>query len=317
MSAPGDPSRCAFTQYARVSPRTVGALDRHPEPHLLREGLRGVDLLDRDDAVALADVVERLAEPLGVEHRVERRRNGSVCTERNATAASDRKKSEGAPSTGVDMTEGRAAGALEGWRVLEVADGVAAAFCAKVLGDLGADVVKVEPPGGPRRRGGGVRAATDAARDEPGGRFLYLNTGKASVVVPTVPTACSGSPNCVGQCDVVVTDRPRRPRIARRDPAETTIVVAITPVRVDGAVRHVPRPPSRRRSTPVAKDRSCRAARAGSTSRSGRRSRSAATSPSTTPGGTRPSPCSRPATTGSGPVAGSASTCRSRSPSSR
>ena len=30
-----------------------------------------------------------------------------------------------APSTGVDMVEERAAGALEGWRVLEVADGLA------------------------------------------------------------------------------------------------------------------------------------------------------------------------------------------------
>jgi crotonobetainyl-CoA:carnitine CoA-transferase CaiB-like acyl-CoA transferase len=46
------------------------------------------------------------------------------------------------------MTEGMTTSALEGWRVLEVADGVAASFCAKVLSDLGADVVKVEPPGG-------------------------------------------------------------------------------------------------------------------------------------------------------------------------
>ena len=59
-------------------PRTVGTLDRDPKPNLLRKGLRGIDLLDRNDAVALADVVERLAQPLGVEHRVERRRNGSV-----------------------------------------------------------------------------------------------------------------------------------------------------------------------------------------------------------------------------------------------
>ncbi len=55
------------------------------------------------------------------------------------------------------MTEARAASALEGWRVLEVADGMAASFCAKVLGDLGADVVKVEPPGGHPSRWWGPR----------------------------------------------------------------------------------------------------------------------------------------------------------------
>ncbi len=59
-------------------PHPVRALDRHPEPDLLRERLRGVDLLDPDDAVTVVDVVERLAEPRRVEHRVERRRNGSL-----------------------------------------------------------------------------------------------------------------------------------------------------------------------------------------------------------------------------------------------
>ena len=87
---------------------------------------------------------------------------------------------------GNDMMESVDGGALAGWRVLEIADGVAASFCAKVLGDLGADVVKVEPPGGhPSRRWGPRRP--DAAPHEPGGRFLYLNTGKASVVVPDGP----------------------------------------------------------------------------------------------------------------------------------
>jgi crotonobetainyl-CoA:carnitine CoA-transferase CaiB-like acyl-CoA transferase len=37
-------------------------------------------------------------------------------------------------------------GALEGWRILELADDVPAMFCSKILSDLGADVVKVTPP---------------------------------------------------------------------------------------------------------------------------------------------------------------------------
>src|SRR4249920_215699 len=105
------------------------------------------------------------------------------------------------------MTEGMARGALEGWRVLEVADGMAASFCAKVLGDLGADVVKVEPPGGHPSRWWGPRRP-DAAPDEPGGRFLYLNTGKASVAVPDGPEGTQRVGALASECDVVVTDNP-------------------------------------------------------------------------------------------------------------
>ena len=58
-------------------PRTVGALERQPVPDFRREGLRG-STSSADDAVTVADVVEHLAEPLSVEHRLERRRNGGV-----------------------------------------------------------------------------------------------------------------------------------------------------------------------------------------------------------------------------------------------
>ena len=37
---------------------------------------------------------------------------------------------------------------LEGLRVLELGDRVSAAYAAKVLADVGADVVKLEEPGG-------------------------------------------------------------------------------------------------------------------------------------------------------------------------
>src|SRR5437764_7075487 len=40
------------------------------------------------------------------------------------------------------------ASALEGLRVVELASGVAGGFAGKLLADLGADVVMVEPPGG-------------------------------------------------------------------------------------------------------------------------------------------------------------------------
>ena len=40
-----------------------------------------------------------------------------------------------------------AAGALEGIRVIEMGQLIAGPFCAQLLGDMGADVVKIEPPG--------------------------------------------------------------------------------------------------------------------------------------------------------------------------
>jgi crotonobetainyl-CoA:carnitine CoA-transferase CaiB-like acyl-CoA transferase len=113
--------------------------------------------------------------------------------------------------------------ALYGWRVLELADGIAAAFCTKVLGDLGADVVKIEPPGGhpsrmwaPRREG--------AREDEPGGRFVYLNTGKASVVVD--PHDATGLRSLVDDSDVVITDRSRE-ELDAIGPWPAGVVVAV------------------------------------------------------------------------------------------
>ena len=41
---------------------------------------------------------------------------------------------------------------LSGVRVLELGELVSAAYAAKLMGDLGADVVKVEEPGGDRAR---------------------------------------------------------------------------------------------------------------------------------------------------------------------
>jgi len=68
--------------------------------------------------------------------------------------------------------------ALAGLRVVELADFVAGAFCGKLLADFGADVIKVEPPGGCS-----LRAAFPVVRGDPerAGYFLALNTNKRSV----------------------------------------------------------------------------------------------------------------------------------------
>ena len=72
---------------------------------------------------------------------------------------------------------------LAGLRVLDISEGIAAPFCAKLLGDLGADVVKVErPDGGDRSRRLGP---FPGRRPDPerSAAFFYLNTSKRGVTI--------------------------------------------------------------------------------------------------------------------------------------
>ncbi|WP_420446376.1 CaiB/BaiF CoA transferase family protein [Candidatus Poriferisodalis sp.] len=71
---------------------------------------------------------------------------------------------------------------LGGIRVVELGQMVAAPWTAKLLADLGADVIKVEPPhGDPARRRGPYRPhASD--QGDIGGLFAAINTNKRSVV---------------------------------------------------------------------------------------------------------------------------------------
>ena len=73
-------------------------------------------------------------------------------------------------------------GALAGLRVVEYAQGVAGPFCGKAFADLGADVLKVEPPAGDRSRADGPFPG-DRPDPERSARFLYLNTNKRGAVV--------------------------------------------------------------------------------------------------------------------------------------
>ncbi len=74
-------------------------------------------------------------------------------------------------------------GALSGLSVLELGSMVAAPYCAKLLADLGADVVKVEAPGlgDPARRRGPF--PDDVPHLERSALFLYLNTSKRGVTL--------------------------------------------------------------------------------------------------------------------------------------
>jgi crotonobetainyl-CoA:carnitine CoA-transferase CaiB-like acyl-CoA transferase len=61
------------------------------------------------------------------------------------------------------------------WRVLELSNGIAVSYCAKMFADAGADVVKIESPQGDSLRG-------CSAGGPSGALFGYLAAGKKSVV---------------------------------------------------------------------------------------------------------------------------------------
>lgn len=68
--------------------------------------------------------------------------------------------------------------ALSGLTVVELGEGIAPAYCGKLLADLGADVTKVEDPAGSRLRRIDGRAGTTRR-----GLFLHLNTNKRSMAL--------------------------------------------------------------------------------------------------------------------------------------
>ncbi|HJP41725.1 MAG TPA: CoA transferase [Dehalococcoidia bacterium] len=72
--------------------------------------------------------------------------------------------------------------ALDGVRVLEVGTFVSAPYCGKLFAGYGANVVKVEPPDGDISRAHGPFAGNEP-NPETSALYLYLNTGKKSVVL--------------------------------------------------------------------------------------------------------------------------------------
>ena len=72
---------------------------------------------------------------------------------------------------------------LDGIRVLELGGDTSAPFCARLLADYGAEIVKIEPPGtgDPARRKGPF--AGDDPHYEKSLPFLYLNTNKLGITL--------------------------------------------------------------------------------------------------------------------------------------
>lgn len=114
---------------------------------------------------------------------------------------------------------------LAGIRVLDVSQVMAGPFCCMLLGDMGADVIKVEPPavGDSSRRSMGFRLKGD---DSPG--FLALNRNKRSITLDLKDAADRGVfHDLVRTADVVVENG--RPGVAARLGMDYDTIRAINP----------------------------------------------------------------------------------------
>ena len=95
-----------------------------------------------------------------------------------------------------DIDEGAANLPLAGLRVIEFTHMVMGPTCGMILADLGAEVIKIEPPEG------------DRTRKLPGlgiGFFRSFNRNKKSVVLDlTQPKGLASAVELIGQCDVML-----------------------------------------------------------------------------------------------------------------
>jgi len=133
---------------------------------------------------------------------------------------------------------------LEGIRVVEAAGMVAGPYCGKLLADLGAEVVKVEPPGGdPARRRGPF--LEEAAEPHNSALFLYLNAGKLGVTLDLRrPESRPLFRRLIEEADVLIEDVPPGEKAALGlDPEEIRklaprlIHISVTPFGSSGPYR--------------------------------------------------------------------------------
>jgi formyl-CoA transferase len=90
-------------------------------------------------------------------------------------------------------------GALEGIRVLDVTQVMAGPFCAMQLCDMGADVIKVEPPDGDSTRSMAGASGTESPA------FNAVNRGKRGIVLDLKsPSGQQAFRRLVGRTDIII-----------------------------------------------------------------------------------------------------------------
>ncbi len=91
-------------------------------------------------------------------------------------------------------------GPLHGLRILDLSTVLAGPSATAALGDMGADVIKLEPPGGEA-----VRRLNPARNPTMGGLFMQANRGKRSIVLDLKsPAGRDAALRIAATCDAVV-----------------------------------------------------------------------------------------------------------------
>jgi crotonobetainyl-CoA:carnitine CoA-transferase CaiB-like acyl-CoA transferase len=102
-------------------------------------------------------------------------------------------------------------GVLDGIRVLDFGRYIAGPFCAALLGDLGAEVIRIERLGGGEDRG---MIPVGAGEDGGGAMFLAMNRNKLGMTLdPASPRGREIVKKLVATADIVVANLP--PRVLR------------------------------------------------------------------------------------------------------
>ena len=97
---------------------------------------------------------------------------------------------------------------FNGLKVLDLGQGISAPFCAKLFGDLGAIVIKIEPPTGDRSRKMGP-FPSDLPDREQSGLFLSLNTNKLGITLDLdIPEGRKLLIKLIEQTDVIIENFP-------------------------------------------------------------------------------------------------------------
>ncbi len=113
--------------------------------------------------------------------------------------------------------------ALDGIRVIDVSQVLAGPFCCTLLGDMGAEVIKVEPPGGDTTRETELEVAPGVS-----GPFLAVNRNKRGITLDLKrPEAVAVMKRLVETADVLVENY--RPGVARRLGIDYATLRAINP----------------------------------------------------------------------------------------
>ncbi|MAG34053.1 MAG: CoA transferase [Deltaproteobacteria bacterium] len=122
-------------------------------------------------------------------------------------------------------------------RVIDVSSGLAGPYCSKLFADGGADVIKLEAPGGDPLRRGAV--AGGDPRNEDGALFRYLNASKRSLI-GTLDGAEGEA--LLASADLLIEDLPPgafdRDAVCKRHPG--LVVLSITPFGLTGPMAENP-----------------------------------------------------------------------------